>query len=461
VLPLLRYEIQPESIAESTVAAIQASILEHPAAAGQSGQKGEKHVPILRKTSLCLPIIVAATGFCGGPEKPSNIAFTNGNWFNGESFEVRQMYVVGGRFTRTRPATVDVSLDLTGLWIVPPFGDAHNHSIGNIVAEWDTKAIRHYLADGVFYVKIQANHPLSDEEKTRRGINRPDSIDVKLAQAAITASGGHPFGLVKNVLMPLGYFPGRSLDDLKDVDYFVIDSEQDLERKWPAILRNKPDFIKTFLAYSDEYEKRKDDPAYFGDRGLDPRILARIVEKAHAVQLRVSVHVNTSTDVHNALAAGADEIAHVPCVALTPISLEDAQLASKHGVVVDTTCSRVRDIPPDFLPDKERPQVLKTQVANLKLLHAQGVTLAIGSDLPSDTTLGEVEYLRGLRIFDDLTLLKMWAEATPQSIFPERKIGRLEEGFEASFIALEGNPLQDFKNANRIKLRCKQGVLLQ
>jgi hypothetical protein len=37
----------------------------------------------------------------------------------------------------------------------------------------------------------------------------------------------------------------------------------------------------------------------------------------------------------------------------------------------------------------------------------------------------------------------MWAETTPQSIFPNRKIGALSDGAEASLLALEGNPLED------------------
>ena len=48
----------------------------------------------------------------------------------------------------------------------------------------------------------------------------------------------------------------------------------------------------------------------------------------------------------------------------------------------------------------------------------------------------------------------------PRSIFPERKIGRLEDGFEASFLVLEGDPLEDVANTQRIALRVKRGELL-
>lgn len=47
-----------------------------------------------------------------------------------------------------------------------------------------------------------------------------------------------------------------------------------------------------------------------------------------------------------------------------------------------------------------------------------------------------------------------------KAIFPGRKIGRLEEGHEASFLVLGGDPLADFGNVQSIKLRVKQGVRL-
>ena len=64
-------------------------------------------------------------------------------------------------------------------------------------------------------------------------------------------------------------------------------------------------------------------------------------------------------------------------------------------------------------------------------------------------------------MFENLTLLKMWTETTAKTIFPQRKIGALNEGYEASFLALEGNPIEDWQNVRRIKLCFKQGFLLE
>ena len=70
------------------------------------------------------------------------------------------------------------------------------------------------------------------------------------------------------------------------------------------------------------------------------------------------------------------------------------------------------------------------------------------------------EGLKPLGIFDNATLLKMWCEVTPRLIFPARRIGRLENGFEASFLVLDGNPLTDFGNVRKINMRVRRGMIL-
>lgn len=393
-------------------------------------------------------------------QKPANIALTNGKWFNGKSFNSRTVYSVNGRFKFKKPALVDSTLDLAGAWIVPPFAEAHNHNIGIGVEELDKRAIQKYLADGVFYVQIQGNLPLKGDMKQRLSLNRPDSLDVIFAQGSLTGTGGHPVGLIERVLLPQGQYPGFTKETLKDYRYFTIDSEVDLENKWSLIVGLQPDFIKTFLWFSDEFEQRKDNPAYFGQRGLDPRLLPLIVKKAHSNNLRVSTHVTNAADFHNAVTAGVDEIAHLPFIGSTPIAVKDAKLVAKRGITVITTCTVVFGLPPMILPKEDIPQVLKTQTANLKLLHENGVALAIGSDDVTDSSVKEVDYLSGLGVFDNLTLLKMWTETTPKTIFPQRKIGELKEGYEASFLTLEGNPIEDWQNVHKIKLRFKQGFLI-
>jgi len=76
------------------------------------------------------------------------------------------------------------------------------------------------------------------------------------------------------------------------------------------------------------------------------------------------------------------------------------------------------------------------------------------------TSVAEATYIDELGVFERSTLLRLLSETTPQSIFPERKIGVLADGYEANFLVLEADPLEDFANIRKIRLRVKEGRLL-
>jgi imidazolonepropionase-like amidohydrolase len=63
--------------------------------------------------------------------------------------------------------------------------------------------------------------------------------------------------------------------------------------------------------------------------------------------------------------------------------------------------------------------------------------------------------------FLNKTLLKIAAEDTTQAIFPNRKIGRLKSGCEASFITVADNPLKNFDTVKKVGLRFKQGFFIE
>jgi predicted amidohydrolase YtcJ len=363
--------------------------------------------------------------------------------------------------TEKKPRTVDEVIDLKGGYVVPPFADAHNHYISgpfNI-----DKILLQYLQAGIFYAKNPSSIA-RDTNQIRDKINGPDRIDVVFSNGPLAAPGGHPVALYEKHLNKVKK-PGPD-GTFENLAYFIIDSENDLQKKWPAIMADHPDFIKTNLLYSEEYEKRRDDPAYYGIRGMNPRLLPLIVARAHENHLRVSCHIETAADFRNAIAAGVDEINHMPGyypefvrarAEWFRITEQDAALAARKGVVVvTTTYVSVAEIKnPDEL---KRAQEI--QARNLRLLHKAGVKIAVGPDVHGATSLEEVMNLYGLKVFDNLTLLKMWCETTAGTIFPNRKIGRLKEGYEASFLVLGGNPIDNCESVKDIRVRFKQGNFL-
>ncbi len=406
----------------------------------------------------------------GGQTAAKAHEFVNGRWFDGQKFKVRKFYTQGGVLTSRKPAGGSVMIDLAGKYVVPPFGEAHNHNVTWGDEEQFAGIKRMYLEGGVYYVKNPVSLPRVTAPLAGK-INIPTSIDVVFANGALTASGGHPLGVVKRD-MERG---GMTKADGEGAFYWVIDNASDLERKWERIRAGKPDFIKTILVYSEEYEKRRGDEKYFAWKGLNPALMSDIVRRAHRDGLRVSAHVETATDFHHAVAAGVDEVNHTPGfrpegnnvanytnLSRYEIAEADARLAGRNRVVVVTTLGTTINW---ALNEKEKSPETRKAVSdllarNLQLLRKHGVPIAIGSDSFRQTSVPEALSLNKLRVFDNLALLKMWCETTAATIFPKRKIGHLKEGYEASFLVLSADPLQDFTNVQKIEMRIKQGEVL-
>jgi hypothetical protein len=394
------------------------------------------------------------------PNASKTMAFTNGLWFDGHSFRHRIAYSIQGVLTFRKPGSIDTVVDLCGGYVVPPFGEAHNHNVEPL--NKIDLVIQRYLAHGIFYVKDPDNLPAGRDQVLSK-INRPESIDVMFSNGGFTGPGGHPSEIVKRNI-------DRGLWTEADGDgafYYTVSSQAALERKWPQFLATKPDFVKTYLLFSEDYAARKDDPKYFGWKGMDPALLRSVVEKAHAAGLRVSTHIESAADFHSALMAGVDEINHTPGFRVTgdvrshalsefQISARDAKYAARHGVFVITTLADASQ-PVRAGNFGERDELNRRNLALLKKYH---VRLALGSDSYRSDTVPEALYIESLKIFDNRDLLRIWCENTAKTIFPQRKIGELKEGYEASFVVLKASPIQDFSAVQRISLAVKQGSVL-
>lgn len=386
--------------------------------------------------------------------------FRNGRWFDGEGFRHGTFYAQYGVLTREPPARIDSVVDLGGRWVVPPFAEAHNHNVE------DTQRldglIGRYLEAGVYFVKNPNALP-SSARAIRHRVNLPTSIDATFAMGGWTSPGGHPIGVVRRAVSA-GFWPETAGEGSF---YYAVEDEADVDRRWAGFLALGPDFVKTYLLYSENHEAIRDDTAHVGWRGLDPALLPAIVRRAHAAGLRVTAHVETATDFHHAVAAGVDEVGHLPGFrgdrqhrfpdpGVFEIREEDARLAGERGIVVLTTLANYEGSAPDSVTRTAH----EVWTHNLSLLKRHGVPVALGSDGYDGVGVSEAFQVHGLGVLSTRELLLAWAETTPATIFPHRKVGRLEEGYEASFLVLDGDPLQDFSATRDIVLRVKQGVIL-
>jgi imidazolonepropionase-like amidohydrolase len=421
-----------------------------------------------KASAIAIALLVATACHRAAPASPAQHVYElrDGRWLGADGFRAGTRWVVDGRITMRRPARIDSVIDLAGRWVVPPFGEAHNHNVEYSTPGRTDSLVRRYLRDGVFYVKNPGNLPRGRDSLAGR-VNVPNGVDVVFANGLLTATGGHPTGL---------YLRNRARGAMTPADsdggfLWILDSLPDLARKWPRILAGRPDFIKVVLVHSEEFARRRSDSAYFNWRGLDPALVPEVVRRAHAAGLRVSAHVETAADFHAALVGGVDEINHVPGFrgdehtritepARYEVTADDAKLAAARRVWVVTTLSGFSVLDPHGPDSLTRRAADSLFVRNLRVLRAAGVPLAIGSDSYRDDSVQEAAYLATLGIFTPLELLRTWSEATPRAIFPARRVGCLDDGCEASLLLLATDPSADFASTKRIVLRMKDGRVL-
>jgi hypothetical protein len=402
------------------------------------------------------------------------IAWNRGLWFDGATFVPGTRWSVDGVFVERKPPHLDREEDLRDRHVVPAYGDAHHHGIDS--SDGLSDKITVFLEAGIFYAKNPNSIAGLLTPEVRAKLNRPDSVDVVFSNGGLTSTGGHPAPLHAS-LASVGVFPGLKPEDMENSAYFIIDNRADLDAKWPRILAGKPDFIKTFLLFTERSSPSVLDGEAgngngAGHHGLDPRVLQAIVARAHASGLRVTSHIDTAADFRQAVEAGVDEINHLPQpdqryspdLSAYVIDAATARLAARNGLTVVTTASTTERLSPHLNP-AWIPAMRANQVANLKTLREAGVKLAIGSDAISGerryvTARDEVKFLAANRMLDPLALLQAWSVNTPKTIFPNRKVGELHPGFEVNFLVLGGDPLEDPDNLHRIAMRVKQGRVL-
>ena len=294
-----------------------------------------------------------------------------------------------------------------------------------------------------------------------------------------TCPGGHPKPyleyLVDRRVLPF------DKERLEGRLFYSVDSSAQLEKIWPQYLATKPDFVKLVFVFSELYGSGD---ASQKSLDLRPEIAKEIVSKAKLAGLRSGAHIESGEDFHNAVEAGVDLVMHLPAFP-DPVDRQaayrnktnweerytilasDIKLAAAREVTVVTTAAsgsaeNFEKPNPLAAMNENEKRFRKITIQNLRDLKDGGVRLAVGSDtMPGAGTQFEIDFLKDTDVFSNLELLKMLSETTPKAIFPQRKIGALEEGYEANFLVLEGNPIQDFSRVKRIMARVKEGDLLK
>ncbi|MCW5922040.1 MAG: amidohydrolase family protein [Saprospiraceae bacterium] len=385
-----------------------------------------------------------------------NYELTNGSWYNGKDFTPGTWYVTNGLLSKKAPAKVDSVVDLLNRYVIPPMGDvfcsnvADNPSAANMV--------KIYTDEGSFYLQILSNTQ-EGRAKTQTLLNKPGAPDAVFANGGITCTLGFPFvkyeapaqGFRNPEAIAQNYESLRASSKMLGDGYWFIDSKQTLDKNWEKIMTQKPGVISIYLLDSQRSGGKE-------NRGLTPDVAKAVVKKAHKAKLPVWAHVETVEDVRLGLKLGVDGFANLPGhnwdgtgdVKQYELTDADLQLLAKKKTAVATLFSHAQSATP-------RPAVQNFHTNTLKRLFSNKVNVVLGSDDPQRGGRAELNYWHLLGGLDEASVLKTLCENTPRAIFPKRKIGKIEEGYEASFLVLNDNPLTNILKVRASAFKMKNG----
>ncbi len=165
-------------------------------------------------------------------KKQDNLAFINGNVFDGEKFIKKNIYSVKGEITFLEPNELDSIIDVDNKYIIPPFGDAHTHNLDRV---WQMSFLpKQYLAEGTFYI-LNLTSKLSGVQKNIEYFKKKNTIDVRFSHQGLTSTLGHPFMAYEPFVMNIPYEKWQEKKEIikesrldENNSYIFLDNKKDV-----------------------------------------------------------------------------------------------------------------------------------------------------------------------------------------------------------------------------------------
>jgi len=223
---------------------------------------------------------------------------------------------------------------------------------------------------------------------------------------------------------------------------------------------------------------------------LAPEVMAAICDEAHKLDMRCTGHVPTSMDLHEAIDAGMDQLAHFPVRGDLTTDEGKKQIAHflAKKTIFDPTASwgeiggksakePMENIQP-VLQHLPRPLLqnhvaslgqspsdtatsharLARTLANIKAAHDAGVPIIAGTDegIPAYSVYRELElYVKAG--FTPMDALRSATAVAAQAMRVEKDVGTIETGKRADLLVLDANPLENISNVRTVRFVMKDG----
>ena len=189
---------------------------------------------------------------------------------------------------------------------------------------------------------------------------------------------------------------------------------------------------------------------------MEAAIAKAAVDVAHAQGKPVFAHPQNTAGIEAVIAAGVDVMAHT--VGRQPgYSAEQLARFKQQGIALTPTLSLFAKLP---LPPEIVGRIVDNIVGQLKSFSENGSTVLFGTDVGYiplyDTTL---EYELMHRALSERQVLASLT-TNPASYFKAANKGRVEKGFDADVVVLDGDPLADVTNLAKVAYTIRAGKVI-
>jgi imidazolonepropionase-like amidohydrolase len=189
---------------------------------------------------------------------------------------------------------------------------------------------------------------------------------------------------------------------------------------------------------------------------MEAAIAKAAVDVAHAQGKPVFAHPQNTAGIEAVIAAGVDVMAHT--VGRQPgYSVEQLARFKQQGTALTPTLSLFAKLP---LPPEIVGRLVDNIVGQLKSFSENGNTVLFGTDVGYiplyDTTL---EYQLMHRALGERQVLASLT-TNPASYFKAANKGRVEKGFDADVVVLDGDPLADVTNFAKVAYTIRAGKVI-
>jgi imidazolonepropionase-like amidohydrolase len=329
-------------------------------------------------------------------------------------------------------------IDCAGKTVVAGFWNSHVHftqavwkNAGSAPAAPLQEHMREMLTRWGFTTVWDIGSDPSDTLPLRRRISSGEVPGPDIhAAGSIFPKGGHPAYLPPEMQLPEAATPDEAAQMAR------------------GYLRAGLDGIKLFTG---SY-KGEDKPVV----NMDVAVAKAAVDIAHAQGKPVFAHPQNTAGIEAVIAAGVDVMAHT--VARQP-GYPSEQLArfKQQGIALTPTLSLFAKLP---LPPEIVARIVDNIVGQLKSFSESGGTVLFGTDVGYiqlyDTTL---EYELMHRALSERQILASLT-TNPAQYFKAAKKGRVEKGFDADVVVLDGDPVADVKNLARVAYTIRAGKVI-